>query len=53
MADIEELARLTIDCGLKIHRDMGPGLLESIFAEGFRTDLLVDDGLIAVIDLRE
>ena len=31
MADIEELARLTIDCGLKIHRDVGPGLLESVY----------------------
>lgn len=31
MADIEELARLTIDCGLKIHRDLGPGLLESVY----------------------
>lgn len=30
MADIEELARLTIDCGLRIHRDLGPGLLESV-----------------------
>lgn len=31
MADIEELARLTIDCGLKIHKDLGPGLLESVY----------------------
>lgn len=31
MADIEELARLTIDCGLKIHREVGPGLLESVY----------------------
>ena len=31
MADIEELARLTIDCGLKIHRDLGPGLFESVY----------------------
>ena len=31
MADIEQLARLTIDCGLKIHKDLGPGLLESVY----------------------
>ena len=31
MADIEELARLAIDCGLKIHRELGPGLLESVY----------------------
>ena len=31
MADIEELARLTIDCGLRVHRKLGPGLLESVY----------------------
>jgi len=31
MTDLEDLARLTIDCGLKIHKDMGPGLLESVY----------------------
>ena len=31
MADIEELARLTIDCGLQVHRSLGPGLLESVY----------------------
>jgi iron complex transport system substrate-binding protein len=29
--DIEELARVAIDCGFKIHRDLGPGLLESVY----------------------
>jgi GxxExxY protein len=29
--DVEELAALAIDCGLKIHRDLGPGLLESVY----------------------
>ncbi len=28
--DIEELARLAVDCGFKIHKDLGPGLLESV-----------------------
>ena len=31
MADVEELARIAIDCGLKIHKDLGPGLLESVY----------------------
>jgi iron complex transport system substrate-binding protein len=29
--DIEELARLAVDCGFKIHEDLGPGLLESVY----------------------
>jgi GxxExxY protein len=31
MREIEELARLAVDCGLKIHKDLGPGLLESVY----------------------
>jgi GxxExxY protein len=31
MPDIEELVRLAIDCGFKIHKDLGPGLLESVY----------------------
>lgn len=31
VADVEECARLAIDCGLQIHRDLGPGLLESVY----------------------
>jgi iron complex transport system substrate-binding protein len=31
MADIEKLARLAIDCGLHIHKELGPGLLESVY----------------------
>ena len=29
--DVEELAALAIDCGLRIHRELGPGLLESVY----------------------
>ncbi len=29
--DIELLARDAVDCGFKIHRDLGPGLLESVY----------------------
>lgn len=31
MADIEELARVAVDCGLHIHKEVGPGLLESVY----------------------
>jgi GxxExxY protein len=31
MRDIEELASLAIDCGLRIHKELGPGLLESVY----------------------
>jgi iron complex transport system substrate-binding protein len=31
MADIEELARSAIDCGFHIHKELGPGLLESVY----------------------
>ena len=31
MVDVEELARIAVDCGFKIHSDLGPGLLESVY----------------------
>ena len=31
MSDVEELARRAIDCGFRIHRELGPGLLESVY----------------------
>ena len=31
MHDIEDIARTTIDCGFHLHRDLGPGLLESVY----------------------
>jgi GxxExxY protein len=31
MSDVEELAHQAIQCGLAIHRDLGPGLLESCY----------------------
>lgn len=31
MHDVEELARVAVDCGLRIHRELGPGLLESVY----------------------
>ncbi|MDP3677037.1 MAG: GxxExxY protein [Novosphingobium sp.] len=29
--EIEELARIAVDCGFHLHRDLGPGLLESAY----------------------
>jgi GxxExxY protein len=31
MTEIEKLAALAIECGFRIHRDLGPGLLESVY----------------------
>jgi len=31
MTEIEVLARDAIDCGLRIHKQLGPGLLESVY----------------------
>lgn len=29
--DIDEIARAAVDCGFNIHRELGPGLLESVY----------------------
>jgi GxxExxY protein len=29
--DIDKIAREAVDCGFAIHRDLGPGLLESVY----------------------
>jgi GxxExxY protein len=31
VAHIEELARTAVDCGFRIHKQLGPGLLESVY----------------------
>lgn len=40
MRDIEELARVAVDCGFKIHKDLGPGLLESVYEAILAASLL-------------
>lgn len=30
-ADLEALARIAVDCGYQLHRDLGPGLLEGAY----------------------
>ena len=42
--DIEELARISVDKGLKLHRDLGPGLLENVY-ETLLFESLRRDGL--------
>ena len=39
MADVEELARIAVDRGLHLHRDLGPGLLESVYEMTLATSL--------------
>ena len=29
--DVEELARVALDCGYRLHREIGPGLLETVY----------------------
>lgn len=31
MNDVDECAAIAVDLGLKIHRDLGPGMLESVY----------------------
>jgi GxxExxY protein len=42
--DIEELVAITIDCGFHIHKEIGPGLLESAY-ELILADMLVSKGM--------
>ena len=40
MRDVEDLARVAVDCGLRIHRELGPGLLESVYEAVMAASLL-------------
>ena len=42
--DIERIAATVVDCGFRLHDDIGPGLLESAY-EAFLAALLVERGL--------
>lgn len=44
MEDIEDLARRALKCGLSIHRDLGPGLLETVY-ESLMAQSLMELGL--------
>ena len=51
-AEIEAFARIAVDCGYHLHRDLGPGLLESAYealmAEGLRQAGLTVERQIAL-----
>ena len=42
--DKEELARIVVDCGFRLHKELGPGLLESVY-EVVLQKMLNDEGL--------
>lgn len=44
MSAIEEIATVAIDCGFHIHKELGPGLLESVY-EAMLAEALVQHGL--------
>ena len=39
MKDIEEIARKIIHCAIKVHKALGPGLLESVYQQCLAYDL--------------
>ncbi|MBS0481104.1 MAG: GxxExxY protein [Proteobacteria bacterium] len=43
--EIERLARTAVDCGYRLHCDLGPGLLESVY-EALLTEYLRERGLV-------
>ena len=44
-ANVEGLARFIVDCGFRLHRDLGPGLLESVY-EAILADQLRRAGIL-------
>jgi iron complex transport system substrate-binding protein len=44
MRNVEELASIAVDCGLQVHRELGPGLLESVY-EAVLAHCLEETGL--------
>ena len=44
MTELEELAKSAVDCGFRIHKGLGPGLLESVY-EALLADSLARMGL--------
>ena len=44
MSAIEEMASVAVDCGFHIHKELGPGLLESVY-EAVLAEALLQRGL--------
>ena len=49
--ELEALARTAVDCGYRLHRDVGPGLLESVY-EVLLAEYLRDCGLSVARQVR-
>jgi GxxExxY protein len=45
MSAIDEIASVAVDCGFHIHKELGPGLLESVY-EAILAEALVQKGLV-------
>ncbi len=43
--DVEEIAAIAVDCGLKVHQGLGPGMLESAY-EAIMSAVLISRGLV-------
>lgn len=46
--DVEALAKVAIDCGFKLHKELGPGLLESVY-ELLMCEALKERGLFVEV----
>lgn len=46
MRDLEEIANIAYNVGLQLHKELGPGLLESVY-ETIMEDMLVGQGLLS------
>ena len=46
--DVEQLAKEAIDCGFRLHKELGPGLLESVY-EVLLCEALKDRGLFTEV----
>jgi GxxExxY protein len=42
---IEDIAKIAVDCGFKLHKELGPGLLESVY-EILLTEALRERGVL-------
>jgi PD-(D/E)XK nuclease superfamily len=43
--DLEALAKIVFNSGLELHKELGPGLLESVY-KAILADMLVEKGLL-------
>ena len=45
MVELDRLARITVDCGFRLHKEVGPGLLESVYETLLAVEL-AEQGLV-------